>query len=117
MLYVIVDDCLQILNYISEFFSTQNLRSMIASEFDLAVDIVKKNAGQQITILIDICLGNQNGFDLASKIREIDSSIRIVLMSGYVIKTTSFLIKMQDLKIDGFLQKPISTDNLANCFL
>ncbi len=62
-------------------------------------------------VLSDIIMPKMDGLEMAKKIKEIDDSIKIILISGY--QDTDFFIKSIELGVSGYLLKPIEQDKLV----
>ncbi len=68
-------------------------------------------------VLSDIRMPEMSGIQLARKVKDINSSIKVVLMTAYEIKDNKFSKVFPSLHIDGFIQKPISITELTNKIL
>ena len=55
-------------------------------------------------LLLDICMGSDNGIDVASRIREIDPKLCIV----FITSMPQYALKSYSVKPFGFLTKPLS---------
>src|SRR5688500_13603123 len=64
-------------------------------------------------MISDIRMPRMNGFELARKFREIKPRIRVILMTAFEINNSEFELVLPHTKIDGFIQKPIKTEKLA----
>ena len=63
-------------------------------------------------IITDIKMPIMNGLDMIKKIRKIDKTMRIVIMSAY--GESRYFIKAIEAGVKGFLIKPVETDHLVN---
>ncbi|WP_108064054.1 ATP-binding response regulator [Poseidonibacter lekithochrous] len=61
-------------------------------------------------VLTDVTMPNLNGIDMAIKIRELDPTIPIIIMSAH--SDTSYLLKAIELGVDNYLLKPIDKTKL-----
>lgn len=66
-------------------------------------------------IITDIKMPVMNGLDMIKKIRDIDKSMRIIIMSAY--GESRFFINAIEYGVKGFLVKPVDTDHLKNVIL
>jgi response regulator RpfG family c-di-GMP phosphodiesterase len=64
-------------------------------------------------VLLDIKMPNLNGFDFARGVRNKNSDIKIAFITAFEVSKREFDALMPSLKIDAFIQKPISPTNLA----
>lgn len=62
-------------------------------------------------ILLDIQMGNQNGIELARKIRETDKKMQIVFVTGI----TEYITQGYDVEALHYLVKPIEKNKLFQC--
>jgi two-component system response regulator YesN len=58
-----------------------------------------------------------SGIQLARKVKEINPDIKIILMTSFEIKDNEFSKVFPSTHIDGFVQKPISMNDLTNKIL
>jgi YesN/AraC family two-component response regulator len=78
----------------------------------LALEYFKMNSNNHSLILSDIRMPGMNGFEFASKVRKINSFIKVLLMSAFEVSEFEFLNIKSTLKVDGFIQKPVSVEQL-----
>jgi len=62
-------------------------------------------------IITDINMPKLNGLDMCEKIRELDNSVPIIILSAH--NDDNFFIKSINLKVDGYILKPIDFDQLT----
>jgi two-component SAPR family response regulator len=63
-------------------------------------------------ILSDIRMPVINGYELIKKAKEIDKQVNVVLMTAFEINYKEFHNLLPDIKVDAFLQKPFSIQQL-----
>ena len=63
-------------------------------------------------VFSDVKMPDMDGYELFAKIREIDSSAKVILLTGHENKAQSFLAKQNGLL--DVIHKPIDTDTLKN---
>ena len=63
-------------------------------------------------ILSDIRMPGINGYELIKQAKEIDNQVKIVLMRAFEINEREFHNLLPDIKVDAFLQKPFSIQQL-----
>jgi DNA-binding NtrC family response regulator len=68
-------------------------------------------------MLSDIRMPEMSGIQLARKVKDINPTIKVVLMSAYEVKDNMFSKVFPSIHIDGFIQKPISITDLTNKIL
>ena len=76
-----------------------------------AVQAFRAREGRIDLVLMDMVMPNMNGLDALHEMRKIDPGVRVVFMSGY--ETEILRAGLREESIDGFLQKPYGTEELA----
>ncbi len=72
------------------------------------------NSKDYCLMLSDIRMPGLSGIQLARKVKEINSGIKVVLMTSFEIKDNEFSKVFPSLHVDGFVQKPININDLTN---
>ena len=95
---------------LSEIFNIYFKNVFLAENGDEAFEIYKQ---KQIDVaILDISVPGINGLTLASKIRENDTDIEIIIISAY--SDTAKLLQAVNLKLFSYLVKPIVHDELTS---
>jgi YesN/AraC family two-component response regulator len=55
-----------------------------------------------------------SGIKLARKVKEINPNVKVILMTSFEIKDNEFSKVFPSTHVDGFVQKPIVINDLAN---
>ena len=74
----------------------------------------KSNAKAYCLVLSDIRMPYLSGIQLARKVKDINSGVKVVLMTSFEIRDNEFSKVFPSLHIDGFVQKPIGISALIN---
>ncbi len=82
-----------------------------------ALQEFESNSKGYSLILSDIRMPALSGIQLARKVKEINPDIKVVLMTSFEIKDNEFSKVFPSMHIDGFVQKPISMNDLTNKIL
>jgi DNA-binding response OmpR family regulator len=64
-------------------------------------------------LLLDIKMPKMNGFELYSKLHQIDEKAKICFITAYEIYYDEFKRMFPKVKVECFIRKPVSIDNLA----
>jgi DNA-binding response OmpR family regulator len=64
-------------------------------------------------LLLDIKMPNMNGFELYDKLRQIDEKAKICFITAYEIYYDEFKRMFPKIKVECFIRKPVSINNLA----
>jgi DNA-binding NtrC family response regulator len=59
-------------------------------------------------VISDIRMPGMNGYEFVKHVKNIDSQVKVILMSAFEIQDKEFHNMLPDIKVDGFLQKPFS---------
>ncbi len=110
---IIVDDELELASLFKTFLKNQGYNVVSFTDPILALEYFKETAGQHSLIITDLRMPGMCGIDLAIKIREIDSKIRIFLMTAFEIKDLEDRPDFKLARIDRLLQKPIHFSELG----
>lgn len=109
----LVDDEPLICKGLRETVEWDSLGLEIAGEAHNGMDAMEMIAATHPHIIItDIRMPGMDGISLIKAIREKDLSIRIIILSGY--SDYQFLKEAIRLGVDGYLLKPIDTDELIS---
>lgn len=82
-----------------------------------ALQSFKSNANDFCLVVSDIRMPALSGIQLARKVKEINPSIKVMLMTAFEIKDNEFSKVFPSTHVDGFVQKPIGIDDLTNKIL
>ena len=80
----------------------------------LALEHFRVNCKEYLLVISDIRMPGMNGFEFARNIREIKPEVKVLLMTAFDINTNIVSEELLSTKIDGFIQKPVSSKELNN---
>ncbi|MCS7163644.1 MAG: sigma-54 dependent transcriptional regulator [Thermodesulfovibrio sp.] len=105
---LIVDDEVGILETVSEILQDEGYKTLIAEDAETAMDIIEKEDID--LIFLDVWLPKMNGIEAIKKIREKDSDIPIIMISGH----GNVEVAVQAVKLGAFdfLEKPLSMERI-----
>jgi DNA-binding NtrC family response regulator len=109
-----VDDDSDIVALIEQALSRHEFKVSAFTDPTAALEDFKVNCKDCGLILSDIRMPGMNGYELIKKAKEIDKQVKVVLMSAFEINYKEFHNLLPDIKIDAFLQKPFSIQQLNN---
>jgi DNA-binding NtrC family response regulator len=107
-----VDDDPDIATLIKQALQKNGLKVSAFADPAMALEDFKVNCKDCSVILSDIRMPGMNGYELIKKTKEIDKQVNAILMTAFEINDKEFHNMLPDIKIDGFLQKPFSTQQL-----
>lgn len=79
-----------------------------------ALEFIKHNHEKCTLAISGIRLPGMSGLMLARKIKQTDSTIKVLLLSAFEIYENEFSRVLPSIKVDGFIQKPVSSDKLLS---
>ena len=107
-----VDDDPNIVKLIEQALHRQGLKEYAFTEPVMALEDFRINCKDCTMILSDIRMPGINGYELIKKAKEIDKQVNVVLMTAFEINYKEFHNLLPDIKVDAFLQKPFSIQQL-----
>jgi DNA-binding NtrC family response regulator len=82
-----------------------------------ALQSFKSDAETYCLMLSDIRMPGLSGMQLARKVKEINSGVKVVLMTSFEIRDSEFSKVFPSTQVDGFVQKPIGIRDLTSKIL
>ena len=108
---LLVDDDSDIVNLFKEILESRNYEVYGFTNPLEALEHYKTNYDKYGLVISDIRMPGMTGIELLKNIRGIDVTISIFLMSAY---DTIDYSDLNDVRIDGFMQKPIQIKELLS---
>ena len=109
---IVVDDEVELANLFKTFLENQGYNAFSFVDPVLALEYFKQTSDKHSLILTDFRMPGICGIDLAKKIREINSKIKIFLMTAFETQGLEDSKDFKIVKIDRLLQKPIRFSDL-----
>jgi signal transduction histidine kinase len=96
---------------LEEILGSLGYHVLMASDGEEALQIFKENAERIALVVSDRTMPKKTGTELLEEIKEINSSVKFVLMTGYRLDDIDAPIRK---KMDGILNKPYTMDTIAS---
>ncbi len=106
---LVVDDEPMVLTLCQRILKLGSYNVLAASGGEEALRLMRANPGAVDLALLDVMMPGMNGIELAEKIRGIEPSTRIVLMSGFGPREISRVVGTNPYRI---IWKPFKTESL-----
>ncbi|MCS7203502.1 MAG: sigma-54 dependent transcriptional regulator [Thermodesulfovibrio sp.] len=106
---LIVDDEVGICETLSDILEDEGYKTLTVQDAETALSIIEKE--EVDLILLDIWLPKMSGMEALQKIKEKDSDISIIMISGHGNIETA--VKAVKLGAFDFLEKPLSADRVV----
>ena len=111
-LILLVDDEIAICEIVKTTLETYNFRVITAQDGIEAIAIYVQRKNEINLILIDIMMPSMDGATTIRTLRQMNSKVKIIAMSGLV--SNESLTQYNNLDVQGFLAKPFSAIELLN---
>jgi two-component system response regulator ChvI len=82
-----------------------------------ALQSFKSNAESYSLVVSDVRMPALSGIQLSKKVKEINSNVKVVLMTAFEIRDNEFSKVFPSTHVDGFVQKPIGIKDLTDKIL
>jgi len=93
---------------LNKTLSKRGYKVLIARDGEEAVNLYQRHKHETDLVLLDIGLPKMAGWDVIQKIKEVSSSINIIVSSGYL--DPDFRARLHQTGVKHFLDKPYTTD-------
>jgi two-component SAPR family response regulator len=110
---LVLDDELDITSFIKSALHRTKHTVFTFTDPVLALEHFKLNSNNYGLVISDIRMPGMNGFEFVKKVKEINSAVKIFLMSAFEIRDIEFDKVLPNPHLDGFIQKPISSKQLT----
>jgi DNA-binding NtrC family response regulator len=109
-----VDDESDILDLIKQSLQRQEFKVCIFTDPFKALSHFNSDCKEDYhdKVLSDTRMPGMNGYEFIRKIKESNPKVKVVLMSAFDLQEKEFHNLLPDIKVDGFLQKPFSIQQL-----
>jgi DNA-binding NtrC family response regulator len=111
---LVVDDEFDIVNIIKQVLQKQGFTTYAFTDPLLALEHLEANSKSYGLVLADVRMPALNGIELVKKIKSMHPKIKILLMSAFDFNDLEMSKLLNSIKIDGYIQKPLSTKQLLN---
>jgi DNA-binding NtrC family response regulator len=114
---LIVDDDSDIVHVLKQGLLKNRFLVSAFTSPEEALQNFQSNSEDYCLMLSDIRMPQLSGMQLARKVKEINPKVKVVLMTSFEIKDNEFSKVFPSTQVDGFVQKPIDMNDLANRIL
>ncbi len=105
---LVIDDNKSTLKVVSAILTQDNYAVYTASSPAEALEMLRKETMH--LIMLDLKMPEMDGIELFKRIREIDGSVSVIMMTAY--GTVESAVQAMKLGIENYLQKPLNFDEL-----
>ncbi|HKR73943.1 MAG TPA: response regulator [Candidatus Nitrosocosmicus sp.] len=104
---LIVDDEVELASLFKDYFEANGMDAVSFTNPLLALEYFKDNQNRLSLVITDLRMPGIYGLELANKIRELNNSIKIFLMTAFDTDELENNETYQSAKINRIVQKPI----------
>ena len=109
---LILDDDFELVMLLKQGLERRGFRVFSFTDPFLALEHFKINALNCDLVISDLRMPGMNGFEFLTKVREIRTDIKIFLMTAFEVSDMQSSLAISSLKINEFIVKPFSIQNL-----
>jgi len=109
---LLVDDEEIIIDVSVQLLEKLGYEVLVARNGREAIEMYKKNKDKVAIVILDMVMPGMGGGEAYARLREIDSSVKVLLSSGYSMDGQAAEILTHG--CDGFIQKPFKLNDLSN---
>jgi DNA-binding NtrC family response regulator len=110
---LIVDDEFDVVTILRQWLEKQGYNVFGFTEPRLALEHFRLNFKQYDLVISDLRMPEINGYEFIKKAKEIKPQVKVFFMTAFEINDIEFRRLLPSVKIDEFIQKPISMDYLT----
>ena len=104
---LVIDDEIELSKLYEEYFKMCGYDVISFTDPVLALDFYKQNVNRFSCILTDFRMPQMSGIELACKIRKINGTVRILLITAYTTEDIVNNSEFVDVQIEMVIQKPV----------
>ena len=109
---IVVDDEIELATLFKTFLRKEGYDTTSFSDPLIAIEYFKDTFDKHSLIIIDLRMPGMNGIELAKRIKQLNSKIKIFLVTAFDISDLENDSDYKGARIDMLLQKPIHLSNL-----
>jgi response regulator RpfG family c-di-GMP phosphodiesterase len=110
---LLLDDEFDITTVLKQGIQKQGFQVFGFTDPLLALEHFQINSKQYSLVISDLRMPGMNGYEFVKKVKEIKPKVLVFLMTAFEINDIEFHRLLQSVKIDEFIQKPVSFKDLA----
>jgi UDP-glucose 6-dehydrogenase len=113
---LVIDGNIDTANLVKKSLEMDGFNVHVFNDPLLAIDYIKSNPKENALVISNVAVSGLNGLDLVSKIKELDSKVKVIFMTPFDIEYIKSEVEKYDYayKTVEIFQQPVSTTNLCN---
>ncbi len=105
---LMLDDEFDIMNMFTRALQHQGFHVFGFTEPSLALEHFQKNSEQYGLVISDIRMPVMDGYEFIKRVKEIKPNVKVFFMSAYLSDDIQFTTGLSLVKVDEYIEKPIS---------
>jgi response regulator RpfG family c-di-GMP phosphodiesterase len=110
---LILDDEFDIITPFKQELERDGYHVFAFTEPLLALEHFRINSKQYGLVISDLRMPGMNGYEFIKRIKEIKAEVKVFFMTAFEIDDIEFKRVLPSVKIDEFIQKPISINEIT----
>jgi CheY-like chemotaxis protein len=111
---LLLDDEFDIITVFKQGLEKQGIHVFAFTDPLLALEHFQINSEQYRLVISDLRMPRMNGYEFIKKVKEMKPQIKVLFMTAFEIDDIEFRRLLPSVKVDGFIQKPISLKDLTS---
>jgi UDP-N-acetyl-D-mannosaminuronate dehydrogenase/CheY-like chemotaxis protein len=113
---LVIDGNIDTANLVKKSLEMDDFNVHVFNDPLLAIDYIKSNPKENALVISNVAVSGLNGLELVSKIKEIDSKVKVIFMTPFDIEYIKSEVEKYDYdyKTAEIFQQRVSTTNLCN---
>jgi DNA-binding response OmpR family regulator len=109
---IVVDDEIELATLFKTFLNQQGFNTISFVDPVLALEYFRETSDKHSLIITDLRMPGLNGLELAKKVRELNTNIKIFLMTAFETRDLENHVDFKMTRIDRLIQKPVRFSDL-----
>ena len=109
---IVVDDEIELATLFKTFLSQQGFNTISFVDPVLALEYFGETSDKHSLIITDLRMPGLNGLESAKKVRELNTNIKIFLMTAFETRDLENHVDFKLARIDRLIQKPVRFSDL-----
>lgn len=111
---LVLDDEFDIISVIKQGIDKQGFRVFAFTDPSLALEHFQINSELYGLVITDLRMPGMNGYEFIKKVKEIKPQVKVFFMTAFSINDIEFRRILPFVKIDEFIEKPVSLRKLVS---
>jgi DNA-binding NtrC family response regulator len=110
---LIVDDEFDVVTILRQWLEKQGFHVFGFTQPSLALEHFRLNSKEYRLVISDLRMPEINGYKFIKRVKEIKPEVKVFFMTAFEINDIEFRRLLPSVKIDEFIQKPITMNHLT----